>query len=101
MRSTIIASAILFWGAASTTARMHRIMHRQVSESATPTPTGTIQAKSSGIPYPTGPGYDIPLLASITANSPAEPTVPLVATFAAGSTPVPLGGKVALPDCEF
>ncbi|KAG8816292.1 chitin deacetylase, partial [Serendipita sp. 401] len=49
-------------------------------------------------PYPSGPAYDVPLLASITPTSVdyASNTLPVLATYTAGSQP-PLSGAPPLP----
>lgn len=67
-----------------------------------PRQISSISRSFTGAPYPTGPGFDVPPLASITQNSTPEPTVALPIVFPAGSVPSSLGnGASGLPDRKW
>ena len=62
---------------------------------------GDFEKRQATTTYPTGPAYDVPALASITPTPVSYElnTLPVLATYAAGSQP-PLSGAPPLPACK-
>ena len=84
----------------------HAPAHFIAKRAPLPTPVvvdgpNVVKRQAQPTPYPSGPAYDVPPLASITTTTVAyaENTLPVLATYTAGSQP-PLSGAPPLPTCE-